>query len=163
VPDNVWALDVRTGHLIWHYTYKQNQGLHIGHRGVAVYKDNVYFMTPDAHVICLDAKNGKPRWDVVVADVTKGYWTSMSPLIIHNHMIVGVSGDFDNLTGYLRALDPDGANTMAVGCDTATGHTQYDDGWEYVDDGNLRSRLEFDLLGHGQPHAGSEWQSAARR
>jgi len=112
VPDNVWAIDARTGHLIWHYTYKQNPGLHIGHRGVAVYKDNVYFMTPDAHVICLDARNGKVRWDVVVADVTKGYWSSMAPLIIRNHMIVGVSGDFDNLTGYLRSLDPETGQTQ---------------------------------------------------
>ena len=112
VPDNVWAVDARTGHLIWHYTYKQNEGLHIGHRGVAVYKEWVYFMTPDGHVICLEAKTGKVRWDVVVADVKKGYWTSMAPLVIRNHMMVGVSGDFDNLTGYLRALDPETGETQ---------------------------------------------------
>jgi len=112
VPDNVWAVDARTGHLIWHYTYKQNEGLHIGHRGVAVYKEWVYFMTPDGHVICLEAKTGKVRWDVVVADVKKGYWTSMAPLVIRNHMMVGVSGDFDNLTGYLRSLDPETGETQ---------------------------------------------------
>ncbi len=38
VPDNIWAVDARSGHLIWHYSYIQNAGLHIGHRGVAMYK-----------------------------------------------------------------------------------------------------------------------------
>ena len=31
----------------------------------------------------------------------KGYWTTMSPLVVGNHVITGVSGDFDNLAGYL--------------------------------------------------------------
>ena len=39
VPDNVWAIDARSGHQIWHYTYPPNKGLHIGHRGVAMYKE----------------------------------------------------------------------------------------------------------------------------
>ena len=46
VPDNVWAVDARSGHQIWHYTYPPNKGLHIGHRGVAMYKDWLYFITP---------------------------------------------------------------------------------------------------------------------
>src|ERR1700724_201802 len=33
VPDNVWAIDARTGHRIWHYHYDSNGGDHIGHRG----------------------------------------------------------------------------------------------------------------------------------
>ena len=112
LPDHVWAVDARSGHQIWHYTYQPNPGLHIGQRGVAIYKEWVYFMTPDAHLICLDAKNGKVRWDVVVGDVKKGYWTSMAPLVIRDHMIVGMSGDFDNLTGYLRSIDPETGQTQ---------------------------------------------------
>src|ERR1700730_3743731 len=38
VPDNVWAVDARSGHQIWHYLYPPNKGDHIGHRGVAMYK-----------------------------------------------------------------------------------------------------------------------------
>ena len=37
VPENVWALDARSGHQIWHYTYSRSPGEHIGHRGVAMY------------------------------------------------------------------------------------------------------------------------------
>ena len=47
IPDHVWAVDARTGSQVWHYTYPPNEGLHIGHRGVALYKDSVYFTTPD--------------------------------------------------------------------------------------------------------------------
>ena len=82
VPDNVWAVDARSGHQIWHYTYPPNKGLHIGHRGVAMYKDWLYFTTPDAHLISLDAKNGKVRWNVQSADIEKGYWTTMAPLVV---------------------------------------------------------------------------------
>ena len=110
--DNVWAVDARTGHQIWHYTYPPNQGLHIGHRGVAAYKEWIYFTTPDDHVICLDARNGKVRWDVAIGDVNKGYWMSMSPLIIRDHVIVGMSGDFDNLAGYIRSIDPENGQTQ---------------------------------------------------
>ena len=31
-PDHVWALDGRTGHMIWHY-HRASGGDHIGHRG----------------------------------------------------------------------------------------------------------------------------------
>jgi alcohol dehydrogenase (cytochrome c) len=112
VPDNVWAIDARSGHQVWHYTYPPNKGFHIGHRGVGIYKDWLYFTTPDAHLVSLDAKNGKVRWDVVVADSAAGYWTTMSPLVVRDHVIVGVSGDFDNLRGFLRAIDPETGATQ---------------------------------------------------
>ncbi len=112
-PDNVWAIDARSGHRLWHYIYPPNKGFHIGHRGVAMYKDWLYFTTPDAHLVCLDAKTGNVLWDVVVADSKKGYWMTMAPLVVRDHVIVGVSGDFDNLTGFLRSIDP------------ATGKTQW--------------------------------------
>jgi alcohol dehydrogenase (cytochrome c) len=111
-PDNVWAVDARSGHQIWHYQYPPNKGFHIGHRGVGMYGDWLFFLTPDAHLLSLNAKDGSVRWNVVVADAKKGYWTTMSPLVVGNHVIVGVSGDFDNLTGYLRAVDPETGRTQ---------------------------------------------------
>ncbi|HTD97088.1 MAG TPA: acido-empty-quinoprotein group A [Edaphobacter sp.] len=107
VSDVVWAVDARSGHMVWRYTYPPNKGSHIGQRGVGMYKGWLYMMTPDAHLISLNAKDGSLRWDVVVADVTKGYWTTMAPLVVGEHVIVGVSGDFDNLAGYLQSVDPE--------------------------------------------------------
>lgn len=106
VPDNIWAVDARSGHMLWHYNKPTDDGDHIGQRGVAMYGGWLYFLSPDGHLTSLDAKDGKVRWTVQVADVTKGYWTTMAPLVIRDHVIIGVSGDFDNLTGYLRSIDP---------------------------------------------------------
>ena len=142
VPDNVWAVDARSGHQLWHYTYPANKGFHIGSRGVSMYKDWLYFMTPDAHLICLNAKDGTVRWNVVVADSQKGYWTTMSPLIVRNHVIVGVSGDFDNLTGFLKSdRSRNRQDAMAMGQHSARGNSECDHRRHDVDDRHLRSRL----------------------
>lgn len=107
VPDNIWAVDARSGHQIWHYNRPSTQGDHIGQRGVAMFKGWLYFTTPDCHLISLDARTGRVRWDKLIADVNRGYWTTMAPLVVDNHVIVGVSGDFDNLPGYLRSFEPE--------------------------------------------------------
>jgi alcohol dehydrogenase (cytochrome c) len=128
VPENVWAVDARSGHMIWHYN-RPSKGEHIGHRGVAMYKGWLYFTTPDAHLISLDAKDGKVRWDKVIADASRGYWSTMAPLVVKNHVIAGVGGDLDNLPGYLRSFDPESGVTQwqwdvtppAGTPDTATG------------------------------------------
>ena len=112
VPDNVWAVDARSGHMIWRYTYPPNKGHHIGHRGVGMYKGWLYFMSPDGHLLSLNAKDGTVRWNVPVADASLGYWTTMAPLVVGNHVIVGVSGDFDNLTGFLRSVDVETGQTQ---------------------------------------------------
>lgn len=105
VPDNIWAVDARSGHMIWHYLKPTTEGNHIGHRGVAIYKGWLYLTTPDCHLVSLNAKDGTVRWDKTYADVSKGYWATMAPLIVRNHVIVGVSGDFDNLPGFLHSFD----------------------------------------------------------
>jgi len=112
MPDNIWAIDARSGRQIWKYTYPTPQGFHIGHRGAAVYKDTVYLTTPDAHLIALDVRDGKVKWDVVIADWRKGFWSTNAPLLIKNHLIVGVSGDFDNLPGTLKSVDPETGKTQ---------------------------------------------------
>jgi alcohol dehydrogenase (cytochrome c) len=36
----------------------------------------------------------------------------MAPLVVHNHVIVGISGDLDNLRGFLRSIDPENGKTQ---------------------------------------------------
>jgi alcohol dehydrogenase (cytochrome c) len=113
-PDQLWAIDARTGRQVWQYRYPENTGFHIGHRGVAAYKESVYLTTPDAHLVALDARNGKVKWNIEIADVKKGYWSTNAPLLVRNHLIVGVAGDFDNLPGMLTSVDPDTGKTQWV-------------------------------------------------
>ncbi len=112
VPENVWAVDAHSGHMIWHYKNPPTKGDKIGQRGVAMYKEWLYFLLPDGHLLSLNAKDGSVRWSVEVADVDKGYWTTMAPLVVGDHVVVGVSGDFDNLSGYLRSIDPETGKTQ---------------------------------------------------
>jgi len=105
-PDNLWAIDARSGRQIWRYQHPANDAFHIGHRGAAVHGRLVYLTTPDAHLVALDRYSGEVQWDVEVADSARGYWSTNAPLVIGDHLIVGVSGDFDNLPGVLRAFDP---------------------------------------------------------
>ncbi len=110
-PDNVWAVDARFGRMIWHYQ-RPSEGDHIGHRGLGMYKDWLYFTTPDAHLISLDAKDGKVRWDVELADAKLGYFSTMAPLVIRDHLIAGVSGDMTDVRGYLKSIDPETGDTQ---------------------------------------------------
>src|SRR6185437_107887 len=112
IPDNVWAVDARSGHMLWHYTYPPNKGEHIGQRGVGIYKGWVFFTSPDAHLISLNAEDGKVRWIVEIADVNKGYWATMAPQIVSNHVIIGVGGDLDNLPTFIRSIDPETGKTQ---------------------------------------------------
>jgi alcohol dehydrogenase (cytochrome c) len=106
-PDNIWALDARSAKQLWRYTYPTNQGFHIGHRGAAIYKSSVFLTTPDAHLVALDAKTGTVKWNVEIADAKRGFWSTNAPLVIRNHLLVGVAGDFDNLPGTLQSFDPE--------------------------------------------------------
>jgi len=113
-PDNLWALDARTGKQRWHYQHPRNDAFHIGHRGAAIYKDTVYLTTPDCHLIAFRAKDGKVKWDVTIADSKKGYWSSNAPLVVGNHVLVGVSGDFDNVPGQLKSIDAETGKTQWI-------------------------------------------------
>ncbi|HEX4231895.1 MAG TPA: acido-empty-quinoprotein group A [Bryobacteraceae bacterium] len=104
VPDNVWAADARTGKQLWHYR-RPSQGDHLASRGLAMYENRLYFGTPDAHLICLDARNGKEIWDITIADVAFGYYLSVAPLVVKNMVIVGTSGDSADVPHFLEALD----------------------------------------------------------
>jgi alcohol dehydrogenase (cytochrome c) len=106
-PDNLWAVDARTGRELWRYRYPQNSGFHIGHRGVAIAGNSVFLTTPDAHLLAIDVRDGSVQWDIEIADAARGYWSTNAPLIVRDHIVVGVSGDFDNLPGILKSFDPE--------------------------------------------------------
>src|SRR6476646_2509272 len=111
-PDNLWAVDERTGKEGWHHQHTKNNAFHIGHRGAAIYKDTIFLSTPDCHLLALNARNGEVKWDTLIADSGKGFWSTNAPLIIRNHVIVGVAGDFDNLPGTLKSFDPETGNVQ---------------------------------------------------
>src|ERR1700723_203145 len=94
-PDNAWALDARDGHEIWHYYWRTKGGTHIGNRGMAMGKNWVYMETPDNYLICLDAKTGKEKWHKEIASFAEQYFSTMAPILVGNHLLVGTGDDLD--------------------------------------------------------------------
>ena len=107
IPDHVFAINARTGEQIWQYDWDDRGGHLVGQRGVAMYKEWIYFLGPDGWFISLNAKDGKERWRKKIADEKRQYFTTTAALVVKNHIIVGVGGDAMDVRGYLDARDPE--------------------------------------------------------
>ena len=109
-PSTVTALDVATGRKIWTYTPdipKDVKFLGFGpvNRGVAILDNNVYIGTLNAHLICLDAKSGTVKWNVLVADNKLGYAITCAPVAVDDKIIIGISGGEAGIRGFLDAYN----------------------------------------------------------
>jgi alcohol dehydrogenase (cytochrome c) len=105
-PDNVWAIDARDGHNLWRYYWRTKGSTHIGCRGVGMWHNNLYVETPDDYLISLDARTGKENWHVPIASFEEQYFSTMAPIVIGNHVIVGTGNDLD-MPGFLQSFDPE--------------------------------------------------------
>ncbi|PYP68784.1 MAG: acido-empty-quinoprotein group A, partial [Gemmatimonadetes bacterium] len=104
-PDNAWAVDALDGHILWHYWWKSRGGTHIGNRGMAIFGDWLFFETPDDYLVSLDAKTGAERWHREIADFSQQYFSTMAPVVVGNHVLVGTGDDLD-APGFLQSFDP---------------------------------------------------------
>ena len=98
-PDHVWAVDARTGREVWHHYWKTRGGNHIGNRGVGMYGNWLYFLTPDNYFVSLDAATGKERWRHEIANMKREYFSTNAPIIVGKHVIIGVGGDALDVPG----------------------------------------------------------------
>jgi alcohol dehydrogenase (cytochrome c) len=105
-PDNAWAVDARDGRELWHFFWKTKGGTHIGNRGLGMWGDWLYMETPDDYLVCLDAKTGKEKWHVEIADFNQQYFSTMAPIVVGNHVLVGTGDDLD-APGFLQSRDPE--------------------------------------------------------
>ena len=89
-PNEVFALDGRTGRVVWKYRHEPALGKG-PNRGVAVYANRVYFTTPDAFLVALDARTGNLLWQSEIAKFKDGYWSPAAPLVLNGKIITGVA------------------------------------------------------------------------
>ena len=89
----IQALDGRTGELIWENEVGPLRQIGFGSmRNIAIYEDKIIFATTDARLVALDARNGKPVWETVIADATHGYSNTSGPIVAHGKVIQGLQG-----------------------------------------------------------------------
>ncbi|HLJ87915.1 MAG TPA: PQQ-dependent dehydrogenase, methanol/ethanol family [Candidatus Angelobacter sp.] len=110
--NDAFALDARTGRMIWHYSRPVTEGLiddasqHIN-RGVGIWHDRIFLETDNAHLLCLDARSGQLLWEAAYADrgKNKNYGATSAPLVVKDKVIVGTSGGDDGVRGFVAAFD----------------------------------------------------------
>ena len=92
--------------MLWQYFWKTKGGTHIGNRGAAMWNNYLFFETPDNYLVSLDARTGKERWHVEIADFDQQYFSTMAPIVVDNHVLVGTGNDLD-APGFLQSYDPE--------------------------------------------------------
>ena len=111
-PNDVVALDARTGRAFWIYRYPTPPGQKAccgsNNRGVAILGDTLFLATLDAHLVAIDATTGGELWNVEVADMEAAYALTLAPLAVKDKVIVGTSGGDYGIRGFIAAFD---ANT----------------------------------------------------
>jgi alcohol dehydrogenase (cytochrome c) len=57
--------------------------------------------------VSLNLKDGKERWQKSICDLDQMYYASVAPVIVKNHVLVGVSGDDLDIPGYFESRNPE--------------------------------------------------------
>jgi alcohol dehydrogenase (cytochrome c) len=86
-PSGIQAIDAATGDFIWEL---KRGG--IARRNLAIYGDNIYAGTAEAHLIAVNAATGKLVWDHTVAELKLGYRYTSGPIIAKGNVVAGMTG-----------------------------------------------------------------------
>jgi PQQ-dependent dehydrogenase (methanol/ethanol family) len=104
--NQAYAIDALTGGQIWKYSRPPTPGLvgdaSVGtNRGVAVLGDKIFVVTDNAHLLALNRVTGSLVWEVVMPEEKENYGSTVSPLIVHDTVIAGVSGGDWGMRGFI--------------------------------------------------------------
>ena len=108
---DVFALDARTGALLWKWDARADRVrgaracCDVVNRGVALYDGKVYVGIVDGRLAALDAATGKPVWDVQTTPVDEPYTITGAPRVVDGKVIIGNGGAELGVRGYVSAYD----------------------------------------------------------
>jgi alcohol dehydrogenase (cytochrome c) len=108
-PNDVLAVDAKTGRVFWLYRHTPSTDARVccgsNNRGLAILGDTLFLATLDARLIAIDARNGRPLWNVPVGEPKLGYSMTMAPLVVKDKVLVGTGGGEYGIRGYIAAYD----------------------------------------------------------
>jgi len=111
-PNYVYSLDLdNVGRINWKFAPEQDKFApsvaccDLVNRGVAYADGMILVTTLDTHVYALDAKTGKVVWTAQNGDPQLGQTMTAAPLVVHDKVIVGISGGEFGVRGHLSAYD----------------------------------------------------------
>ena len=110
--NDVFALDVETGEILWKYDADidpEKVLLCCGwvQRGIAVGEGKVFFGTLDARLMALDQETGNVIWDVQVEDPAAGYSITAAPRYYDGRVYTGLAGGEYQIRGSVQAFEAD--------------------------------------------------------
>jgi len=175
-PNDVIAIDARTGRAFWIYQYRPAPGstpcCGSVNRGLAILGDTLFLATLDARLIAIDAKSGKPLWNTKVADYNAGYTMTLAPLVVKDKVLVGVAGGEYGIRGFVAAYDAKSGKEAwrfyTIPGPGEPGHDTWpaDDSWAHGGapiwvTGSFDPELNLTYWGIGNP--GPDWNPAQRK
>jgi len=108
-PNDIFALDAATGRAKWVYSYSPSRDARpcCGrvNRGVAILGNTLFMGTIDAHLVAVNATDGKLLWDIEVAKAASGYALTHAPLVVKDKVIIGTAGGEFGIRGFIAAYD----------------------------------------------------------
>ncbi|MBI3325904.1 MAG: PQQ-binding-like beta-propeller repeat protein [Nitrospinae bacterium] len=108
--DDVFALNAKTGEIIWEYWSGIDQKISTVccgwvNRGLAMGEGKLFFGQLDANVVALDMKTGKPVWKTPIEKWENGYTITSAPTYYDGTIYIGISGGEFGIRGRLTALN----------------------------------------------------------
>ncbi|MDF1818079.1 MAG: PQQ-dependent dehydrogenase, methanol/ethanol family [Immundisolibacteraceae bacterium] len=107
----VYAVDGRTGELLWKYDPQVDRAWGINaccdvvNRGVAAWNGKIYVGTIDGRLVAIDAKSGNKVWETLTIDKRKPYSITGAPRIVNGKVVIGNGGAEYGVRGYVTAYD----------------------------------------------------------
>ncbi len=141
--DDVFAVSVETGRVLWRYEAKLDQKISTVccgwlSRGVALGDGKVYLGQLDGSLVALDQKTGKLAWTTQVGEWQQGYTITAAPLYYDGLVYTGISGGEFSIRGRIQAYDAKTGEEVwrfhTVPGPGETGHDtwpQDNDSWEH--------------------------------
>jgi len=125
-PNILYALDLTQPGAPLKWTYKPpvvaaSQGVaccDVVNRGAAYANGRIHFNTLDNQSVAVDAATGRELWRSKTGEINHGESTTMAPLEVGGHVLVGNSGGEFGVRGKLTALDSDSGRVAWVGWST---------------------------------------------
>jgi PQQ-dependent dehydrogenase (methanol/ethanol family) len=111
-PNYVYAVNLdNVGQIVWKFAPEQDKFspsvacCDLVNKGVSYADGKILVTTLDTHLYALDAKTGKVVWSVQNGDPQMGQTMTIAPLVVHDKVIVGISGGEYGVRGHLTAYD----------------------------------------------------------
>jgi PQQ-dependent dehydrogenase (methanol/ethanol family) len=108
--DDVFAVSVITGEVIWKYHADLDQSITTvccgwTSRGLALGEGKVFVGQLDGRLVALDQKSGETAWSIQAERWQEGYTITAAPLYYDGMIIVGFAGGENGTRGRVKAYD----------------------------------------------------------